>query len=191
MNKKLLSSSTKITFFICLVILSLGLFFKTNIYLPIIKIILLFNISFISIKIFINLEEITYEKEETLLKIKKELKAKRKIIYLLFLLNSLALVGPYLYVNKFKEEINIYTNDVRSFFEILIHMKMVSIIIALLIGAYLISKIFIIFEIIKKEELNFSDKLMISCANEIRILALLMAPMISYMCFYLLITLVI
>lgn len=191
MNKKLLSSSTKITFFICLVILSLGLFFKTNIYLPIIKIILLFNISFISIKIFINLEEITYEKEETLLKIKKELKAKRKIIYLLFLLNSLALVGPYLYVNKFKEEINIYTNDVRSFFEILIHMKMVSIIIALLIGAYLISKIFIIFEIIKKEELNFLDKLMISCANEIRILALLMAPMISYMCFYLLITLVI
>ena len=191
MNKKLLSSSTKITFFICLVILSLGLFFKTNIYLPIIKIILLFNISFISIKIFINLEEITYEKEETLLKIKKELKAKRKIIYLLFLLNSLALVGPYLYVNKFKEEINIYTNDVRSFFEILIHMKMVSIIIALLIGAYLISKIFINFEIIKKEELNFLDKLMISCANEIRILALLMAPMISYMCFYLLITLVI
>lgn len=191
MNKKLLSSSTKITFFICLVILSLGLFFKTNIYLPIIKIILLFNISFISIKIFINLEEITYEKEETLLKIKKELKAKRKIIYLLFFLNSLALVGPYLYVNKFKEEINIYTNDVRSFFEILIHMKMVSIIIALLIGAYLISKIFIIFEIIKKEELNFLDKLMISCANEIRILALLMAPMISYMCFYLLITLVI
>lgn len=191
MNKKLLSSSTKITFFICLVILSLGLFFKTNIYLPIIKVILLFNISFISIKIFINLEEITYEKEETLLKIKKELKAKRKIIYLLFLLNSLALVGPYLYVNKFKEEINIYTNDARSFFEILIHMKMVSIIIALLIGAYLISKIFIIFEIIKKEELNFLDKLMISCANEIRILALLMAPMISYMCFYLLITLVI
>lgn len=191
MNKKLLSSSTKITFFICLVILSLGLFLKTNIYLPIIKIILLFNISFISIKIFINLEEITYEKEETLLEIKKELKAKRKIIYLLFFLNSLALVGPYLYVNKFKKEINIYTNDVCSFFEILIHMKMVSIIIALLIGAYLISKIFIIFEIIKKEELNFLDKLMISCANEIRILALLMAPMISYMCFYLLITLII
>lgn len=70
-------------------------------------------------------------------------------------------------------------------------MKMVSIIIALLIGAYLISKIINIFEIIKKEELNFSDKLMISCANEIRILALLMAPMISYMCFYLLITLII
>ena len=92
---------------------------------------------------------------------------------------SLNLISTYLIKSDPLEQINRYLSKFHGFpweapLASLIYLKILGIMITISIISYILSKIYIIFELPKTKELKyFSSKLIISLANEIRSIELL------------------
>ena len=124
------------------------------------------------------LKEINIKEKEVLSKIKLELQNRKIKTYILSFI-SLNLISTYLIKSDPLEQINRYLSKFHGFpweapLASLIYLKILGIMITISIISYILSKIYIIFELPKTKELKyFSSKLIISLANEIRSIELL------------------
>lgn len=125
------------------------------------------------------LKEINIKEKEVLSKIKLELQNRKIKTYILSFIISLNLISTYLIKSDPLEQINRYLSKFHGFpweapLASLIYLKILGIMITISIISYILSKIYIIFELPKTKELKyFSSKLIISLANEIRSIELL------------------
>lgn len=129
---------------------------------------------------FVNsLREINIKEKELLSEIKLDLQTRKIKTYILFFIISLNLISSYLIKCNPLEQINKYLSKFHGFpweapLQSLIYLKILGVIITILIISYILSKIYIIFEIPKIKKLEyFSSKLIISLANEIKNIQLL------------------
>lgn len=126
-----------------------------------------------------NLRKINIKEKELLSEIKLELQNRKIKTYILFFIIGLSLVSIYLMKSDLSGQINRYLSNFHGYpweapLQSLIYLKILGIIIIILIISYILSRIYIIFEIPKAQELKyFSSKLIISLANEVRSIELL------------------